>query len=252
MDFLTPKAYLIPNDSFSFDEPWIVLRPSEELDRAPRKLLSTWSLTLIGILTFGLVLPISVYNIMSTRSAAALLATAHESAEYSQVTFTLPEKPQPSAPAAHLAGSTGAIGATAFQPAVSASSEAPVVRIERLGIAMPIVEGSGEEALWKGAWRSPWGSSPDLGGNTVLFGHRWLHLPPNPNTLFRLDEAAAGDTIEVDWQGKTYTYVISDMRVVEPSELSVLEQTNEPTLTLITCTPKFTTKQRLVVHAIRQ
>ena len=250
MDFLTPKAYMIPSDSHH--EPWIVLRPKDELDRAPRRMLSTLSLLVIGILAFGVALPLSAYNILSSRSAAALLATAHESAANS-ATFTLPEAPvQPSSPAPHLAGTTGALGGASFQPAISAASTNPVLRIEHLGIAMPIVEGDGENALYKGAWRSPWGSEPGQGGKTVLFGHRWLHLPPNPNTMFRLDELQVGETIEVDWKGKTYTYVVEESLVVEPEDISVLNQTNGQTLTLITCTPKFTTQQRLVIHATRQ
>lgn len=249
MDFLTPKAYLIPSDSLH--EPWIVLRPKDELNRAPRRMLSTLSLLAIGILAFGVALPLSAYNLLSSRSAAALLATAHESATNS-ATFTLPGKPKISSPAPGLAGATGAIGETGFQPAISAASTNPVLRIERLGIVMPIVEGEGESALYRGAWRSPWGSEPGQGGKTVLFGHRWLHLPPNPNTMFRLDELQVGETIEVDWQGKTYTYIVQESLIVDPADISVLNQTNGQTLTLITCTPKFTTQQRLVIHATRQ
>lgn len=252
MDFLSPKAYMIPNDSHL--EPWIVLRPKDESRRSPARMLSGGTLLAIGILLFGLTVPISAYNILNSRSANALLATAHEAAgERPAVTFALPEAPvQPSAPAPHLAGATGAVGSTSFSPAVSAASHNPTLRIEHLGINMPIVEGQGEDALYRGAWRSPWGSTPDKGGNTTFFGHRFLHLPPSANTMFRLDELKVGETIEVDWAGKTYTYLVTESKVVDPSDVSVLNQTTEPTITLVTCTPKFTTKQRLVVHAVRQ
>ncbi len=248
MNFLHPKAYLIRGDSV--DEPWIVLTLNDTYKSAPRRFLSTGVMLTLGALMFGIAVPISAYNLLSSRGTAALLATAYQGAAQNTVTFALPDV-QPSSPSPELTGTFGAIGETTFAPAISAAGSNPVVRIESLGINMPIIEGDGEKALYKGAWRSPWNSTPDQGGNTVLFGHRFLNLPPSKNTLFRLNEIEVGDTFEVDWEGKTYTYAVSEIKIVEPSDVSVLGQTDKPTITLITCTPKFTTLQRLVVHATR-
>jgi sortase A len=124
-----------------------------------------------------------------------------------------------------------------------------MLTIPSIGVRMPIVEGRDERALYRGAWRSPFGSTPDRGGNTVLFGHRYLHLPPHPETFYALDRLGRGDTVKVRWNGKTYTYAVVERRVVDPHDVSVLGNTATPSLTLITCTPVFTTRQRLVVRA---
>ncbi len=130
-----------------------------------------------------------------------------------------------------------------------ATTKSPRIVISKLGVNMPVVEGKTEKVLLKGAWRSPWGSTPDKGGNTILFGHRYLHKPPHPETFFSLDTLGVGDTFEVLWEGKTYTYKVFETKVVEPTEISVLRQTDKAIVTLITCTPLYTTKQRLVVVA---
>lgn len=252
MDFLKPKAYFIASDSPH--ESWIILTPKQQGGTRYGRISKSVLLLVSGAVLFGLVLPVTFYNVISSQGTAALLDTAAASAaDASLATFSLP-RIEPTAPAEELRGTFTEIPAVVenrFVPAVSAAATAPLLRIDAIGVLMPIVEGEGEDALWKGAWRSPWGSTPDKGGNTVLFGHRFLHLPPSKNTLFRLDEIELGDTFEVDWQGETLTYKVSEIKIVEPSDLSVLKQTTEPTITLITCTPKFTTKQRLIVSAIQ-
>ena len=155
----------------------------------------------------------------------------------SEVFATIPGEPQVS--------STGS--AETPQDNVS-SGGAPTITIDKIGVVMPIVEGKNETALLKGAWRSPYGSTPDKGGNTVLFGHRWYHKPPHPETFYNLDKLVIGDTFVFDWEGKIHTYKVVETKIVNPEDVFVLAPTARPSVTLITCTPLFTTKQRLVVR----
>ncbi|OHA51895.1 MAG: hypothetical protein A3A30_01030 [Candidatus Terrybacteria bacterium RIFCSPLOWO2_01_FULL_48_14] len=129
------------------------------------------------------------------------------------------------------------------------NQDAPRLVIEKIGVNMPIVEGKDESALLKGAWRSPWSSTPDQGGNTVLFGHRWYHKPPHPETFYALDKIAVGDTFNISWKGAIYHYQVIETKVVSPKEISVLKPTDDSVVTLITCTPLYSTKQRLIVRA---
>lgn len=247
IDFLKPKAYLVESDLV--DEPWIALETSIKRHRGVRS--KTMLLLAIALVAAPLI-PLASYNFLSSRATKALIATAENGAAAASVTFALPgARPVPlvNSPAPELAGLKATITQDVPRPAVTTSASKPVVRIAKIGVVMPIIEGAGEDALWRGAWRSPWSSTPDQGGNTVLFGHRFLKLPPSPETFFRLDEVAYGDTVEVEWEGEVYTYTVTEIKIVEPNEVSVLKQTQKPTITLITCTPKFTTKQRLVVHA---
>lgn len=85
-------------------------------------------------------------------------------------------------------------------------------------------------------------------GNLALAGHRSLV----PGRLFnRLPDVEPGDEITLTdpGSGQTYTYVVEKEWVVKPEDVSVLEPTEESTLTLITCTPIDTAEDRYIVRA---
>ena len=112
---------------------------------------------------------------------------------------------------------------------------------------MPIFLGSSEKTLNKGGWLYPTTSRPEKGGNSVIFGHRYMYRPPKSNTFWNLDKVAVGDEMILYWQGKEYKYKVFETKIIEPTNLSVIQPTKNSILTVITCTPLFTTKQRLVV-----
>ena len=122
--------------------------------------------------------------------------------------------------------------------------------IAKIGVNAPIVESpSAEVGLNRGAWRMPDSSTPDKGGNTVITGHRFKYLPPNNLTFYLFDKLAAGDIVLAKWEGKDYYYRIRETKVVPATEMSVLNQTKEPILTMFTCDPIYSTENRLVVVA---
>lgn len=97
-------------------------------------------------------------------------------------------------------------------------------------------------------------SLPGEYGNAVIFGHSILPQffdPKNYKAIFStLHTLKVGDTIEIVADGVTYKYTIIDFKVVDPSDISVLEQTYDSSyLTIITCTPPGTYWKRLVVKA---
>ncbi len=119
--------------------------------------------------------------------------------------------------------------------------------ISKIGVDMPLFESDKLSILWKGGWVFPGTSTPDKGGNTVIFGHRFRYLPPINNTFFSLDKIQMDDTFTVVWKGTIYHYQVIDKKVIEPSDFSILSQSSEQEVTLVTCTPLWTSKQRLVV-----
>jgi len=122
--------------------------------------------------------------------------------------------------------------------------------IPQIGVDMPIFSGSSANALLRGGWLFPGTSTPDRAtGNTVIFGHRFRYLPPISNTFYALDKINFGDEFTFTWQGNTYKYKVTGKSTIEPTDFSVLNQTQAPTITLITCAPLFSTKQRLVITA---
>ena len=91
-------------------------------------------------------------------------------------------------------------------------------------------------------------------GNTVIFGHSTLPQLYNANdykTIFTfLPSLSEGDVIKVKLQNNTYEYIVSEMFVVKPDQVSVLNQTTDSSiLTLVTCVPPGTYWNRLVVRA---
>jgi sortase A len=76
---------------------------------------------------------------------------------------------------------------------------------------------------------------PGRPGNAALSGH--VSLKGRGDGPFRwLEKLAPGDEVIVEQGAVRYTYRVSQTKVVLPSDVSVLEQTEQATLTLVTCT----------------
>jgi sortase A len=122
--------------------------------------------------------------------------------------------------------------------------------IPKIGVDIPVVDS--KDSVWalnRGAWRMPETSTPDKGSNTAIAGHRFKYLPPNNLTFYLLDKLVAGDGLAILWEGKEYVYHVTVSKIVPPTEISVLAPTEKPTITLITCDPIFSQKNRLIVTA---
>ncbi|MFW5720190.1 MAG: sortase [Candidatus Dojkabacteria bacterium] len=120
--------------------------------------------------------------------------------------------------------------------------------IPKIGVDAKIHEGQEEHTLLQGIWRRPNTSTPDKGGNTVLTAHRFMYMS-GPNTFFSLDKVKEGDTFAVFWQGQEYTYQVYQIEVVGPERVEIENPTEDPIITLYTCTPLWTSDKRLVVQA---
>ncbi|OGG24260.1 hypothetical protein A3A79_03675 [Candidatus Gottesmanbacteria bacterium RIFCSPLOWO2_01_FULL_43_11b] len=95
---------------------------------------------------------------------------------------------------------------------------------------------------------------PGQYGTAVIFGHSTLPQFFNPKdyaTIFStLPTLEIDDEILVTYDGITYRYVIFDMTITKPNDLSPLEQRfDDSYITLITCVPPGTYWQRLNVKA---
>lgn len=111
-----------------------------------------------------------------------------------------------------------------------------------------IYEGATIHTLNKGLWHRPGTSTPDKGGNTVIAGHRFTWTEPK-GIFYYLNKVQTGDTIGVWWNGTRYIYQVSAVRVVEPTEVNIENNTSDAQLTLYTCTPLWSPHKRLVVIA---
>jgi sortase A len=132
-------------------------------------------------------------------------------------------------------------------------SQAPIpdgkwLDIPRLKMHEQIHTGDSLYELNKGAWRIPETSTPDRGSNTVLAGHRFTYTSPK-GVFYFLDKIRVNDKVTIYWQKSEYTYRVAKIIVVPSTAVEIQAPSNEPKLTLFTCTPLWTAKDRLVIQA---
>lgn len=133
------------------------------------------------------------------------------------------------------------------------------IQIPKIGVNAPVVyneksyqEQKIQSALQRGVVHYGTTALPGQAGNAVLLGHSsgQLWTPGEYKFVFTLlDRLSAGDTILLDYKGTRYIYKVTSTKVVPPSDISVIGHTETPTLTLITCTPVGTDKNRLIISA---
>jgi sortase A len=130
----------------------------------------------------------------------------------------------------------------------SAPSQQNRLIVPRMGVDAQVFDGSTQQALSKGLWHIPGSAVPSQNGNIVISAHRWLYKPPNPKTFYLIDKMQIGDPIYYDYHASRYTYKVTKIFIVNPDDVHILKQ-DENKLTLFTCTPLYSTKQRQVVVA---
>ena len=96
-------------------------------------------------------------------------------------------------------------------------------------------------------------------GNAFIYGHSvlpWFYNPKNYKTIFStIDTLEIGDTVNVEYNGKTLTYKVESKEILPTDKVSPLAEykpkyLNESTITLMTCWPAGTKAKRLLVKAV--
>ncbi len=107
-------------------------------------------------------------------------------------------------------------------------------------------EGTDRATLKQGPGHYTGSALPGEKGTCVVAGHRTTYGAP----FNRLDELKKGDEIILETAGnEKFTYIVTDQEAVIPTDLSVLKNTDYPSLVLSTCTPKFYSTRRLIIYA---
>ncbi len=119
------------------------------------------------------------------------------------------------------------------------------IQIPALELDKPIVQGDNWEELKKGVGQHIGSSLPGELGNIVLSAHNDIY-----GEIFRnLDRLAPGDEIIITTERQSYTYVVRDLKVVEPTDVWVMAPTEHSSTTLISCYPYLVNNKRIVVFA---
>ncbi len=122
------------------------------------------------------------------------------------------------------------------------------LRIPRIGVDKQVVAGVTVADLKTGPGHFPQTPMPGELGNAAIAGHRTTFGGP----FLHLDELEPGDEIVfTNFYSQDFVYRVTGTEVVDPSDGHVINTTDPDTatLTLVTCTPVRTSKQRLIIHA---
>lgn len=130
-----------------------------------------------------------------------------------------------------------------------ATSETAVqINIPQINVNHVIVPGVDWEALKLGVGMLMNGVNPgNKQGNLVLSGHNDIYGEVFKN----LDQLKVGDRFTVRTQTQEYTYAVTGSKVVEPTDVSVMNDRGGATVTLISCYPYKVDNKRIVVFAQR-
>jgi sortase A len=136
---------------------------------------------------------------------------------------------------------------TAYQASLALRFDPPlgVLSIPRLKLTAPIFDGVDDNTLNRGLGRVSGTGKPGTNGNLAIAGHR--------DGFFRvLKDIKRADLLEVDLPSERDTYSVDVISVVDSSDVSVLQPSPLPTVTLITCYPFYfvgSAPRRFVVKA---
>ena len=125
------------------------------------------------------------------------------------------------------------------------------IKIDRIGVELPIYHGTSSEVLNKGVGHLEGSSLPVGGENThcVMSAHRGL---PSAKLFTDLDRLEKGDTFQIIVLDQVLTYQVDFIKVIEPTDLSNLQIIEGGDYcTLFTCTPYGINTHRLLVRGVR-
>ena len=125
------------------------------------------------------------------------------------------------------------------------------LKIDRIGVELPIYHGTSDEVLKMGVGHLEGSSLPVGGKNThsVMSAHRGL---PSSKLFTDLDRVEIGDTFQIKVLDQVLTYQVDFIKVIEPDDVSNLQIVEgEDYCTLFTCTPYDINTHRLLVRGIR-
>jgi sortase A len=121
-----------------------------------------------------------------------------------------------------------------------------VLTIPKINLRVPVFEGANDAVLNRGVGRIEGTSRIGAGGNVGLAGHR--------DGFFRgLKDIAVGDRIELRGIDDDSFYRVTELLIVAPTDVYVLEPSDRATLTLVTCYPFYfigAAPQRFIVRAV--
>ncbi len=118
--------------------------------------------------------------------------------------------------------------------------------VPRLGLESLVMNGETDEIMAKGVGLYNYSQLPDEeNGNVSIVGHRDIY----GKEFYYIDTVTDGDLLYLEYKGMLYTYEYMETTVVEADDWDPIRVKDAPRLTLTSCHPIGTTKNRIVVTA---
>jgi sortase A len=139
---------------------------------------------------------------------------------------------------------------SAYKDSLAAKKDLPlaILHIPKIHLEVPVFNDTDDLTLNRGVGRIIGTAQVGHPGNVGIAGHR--------DGFFRgLKDVDRNDTIELVLPGRTDQYIINNIQIVSPDNVSVLDATQAPTLTLVTCYPFYfvgSAPQRYIVTASKR
>ena len=148
-----------------------------------------------------------------------------------------------------MSGQDGSVAESPTVPASTADTSAlpiAILRMASVGLEVPVYSDISELNLSRGAGWIEGTAAPNSGGNMAVAAHR--------DRYFRaLKDVQLGDILELESLAGSGEFQVSRIVIVDPDDVSVLDDTLAPTVTLVTCYPFYfigNAPQRYIVQAI--
>jgi sortase A len=125
------------------------------------------------------------------------------------------------------------------------STEFAKIRVPKLRLDAVVFEGVTRDTLTQGPGHMPGTPLPGQPGNAVISGHRTTYGRP----FFDFDLLEPGDRIEVETSIGIHVYEVRESLIVAPTDVWVTDDKAGGWLTLTTCNPKFSARERLIITA---
>jgi sortase A len=119
-----------------------------------------------------------------------------------------------------------------------------ILTIPKIGLKVAVVDGVDNKSLKYAVGHFKGTAMPGESGNCAIAGHRSYTY----NKFFnRLGEIKIGDEFYMKTKAGEQRYVVFEVKIIEPSDTSVLKDTKDTIVTLITCHPPRIANKRLVI-----
>ena len=135
--------------------------------------------------------------------------------------------------------------ANAYLAAAESGDAVARLEVPRLDLDVVVVNGTDTGSLRRGPGRHLDSSMPGGGKLVYIAGHRTTYGAP----FSEIDELERGDPIFVQVPYATVEYRVTEKRIVDADELSVLESRGREELVLQACHPRFFASERYLVYA---